>query len=114
MLSTCFQNIIGYPELLTPVGTPNNEWQSTGSFTNLTSVAGDHTNSLYITMLYFVILNRDPDSGGMAYWLGIANQGGAGLLFRKFPPASRRVCRFWSPAAGQGVIGSPEFQGRFQ
>ncbi len=71
-----FETIIGYQATTTPVGAPNNEFQSTGTFHT------DHTNALYMYMLYYTILSRDPDQGGFNFWLGVANTGGPGLLFQ--------------------------------
>ncbi len=112
-LAACFQTLIGYPAATTPASAANNEFQSTGSFANVASAAGDHTNALYITMLYFVILDRDPDPGGLAFWVNAANSGGAGLLFQG--PAGYAIrLQILGPAPGQGFAGSPEFQGLFQ
>ena len=72
-LTQCFQTIVGYPANTTPVSAANNEFQSTGIYQ--TTLAADHTHSLYMTMVYFVTLSRDPDPSGFSFWLGIANQG---------------------------------------
>ncbi|HTX38780.1 MAG TPA: DUF4214 domain-containing protein, partial [Bryobacteraceae bacterium] len=112
-LAACFQSLIGYPAATTPASAANNEFQSTGTFANLASAAGDHTNALYITMLYFVILDRDPDPGGLAFWLNAANTGGAGLLFQG-PAGYPTRLQILGPAPGQGFTGSAEFQGLFQ
>lgn len=112
-LATCFETLIGYPSTTTPVAAPNNEFQSTGTFANLTSATGDHTNTLYVTMLYFVILNRDPDPGGLTFWVGVANSGGAGLLFQGAAGYPTRL-QILGPAPPEGFIGSQEFQSLFQ
>ncbi len=109
-----FQTLIGFPATSTPAAAVNNEFQSTGTFADHASAAGDHTNSLYITMLYFVILSRDPDVGGLAFWIGVAGTGGAGLLFQG--PAGLPT-RFQILGAGlplQGFLGSVEFEGLYQ
>ena len=106
-LSACFETIIGYPGSVTPMSTPNNEFQSTG--TNST----DHTNALYVRMLYYVILNRTPDAGGLSFWLGIANAGGPGLLFQGAAGYPQRLQILGPGTPSQGFIGSSEFQGLF-
>ena len=122
-LATCFQTIIGYQATATPVGPgTNSEFWSTGTFANHTAscttgtctVAGDHTNNMYIYMLYFTILGRDPDSGGLQFWLGVANSGGAGILFQGATESAVRLQILGPGAPGQGFIGSPEFQALYQ
>ena len=110
-LTQCFQTIIGYPANTTPVSAPNNEFQSTGIYH--TTLAADHTNALYVQMVYFVTLNRDPDPGGFAFWVGIANQGGPGLLFQGSAGYFYRDQILGPGTPNQGFIGSPEFQGLF-
>jgi hypothetical protein len=56
-LSACLQPIIGYPSSTTPVRAANNEFQSTGTYN--TTLAADHTNGLYVQMIYL----RDPEQG---------------------------------------------------
>ena len=112
-LAACFQTIIGYPSNNTPVGAASNEWQSTGTFANTVSATGDHTNALYINMLYFVILNRDPDAGGLQFWTNVANNGGAGVLFQGAAGDPARL-QILGPGPGSGFIGSTEFQSLFQ
>ena len=66
-------------------------------------------------MLYFTLLERNPDLGGLNFWLGIANNGGGGLLFQSGPQAiNARVAISGTVTPNQGLIGSPEFQNRFQ
>ena len=91
-LASWFQTLIGYPAAITPVSTPNNEFQSTGTYHT------DHTNWLYIAMLYYVILGRNPDLSGFAFWLGVANTGGPGLLVPGQPRATLRASRSSAPA----------------
>ena len=95
-LANCFQTIIGYPSNTTPVGATNNEFQSTGIYH--TTLAADHTNGLYVQMIYYVTLSRDPDPAGFAFWTGIANGGGPGLLFQGNRRATARGSRSWDPA----------------
>ena len=102
-----FESLIGYPSNTTPVGASNNEFQSTGTFHT------DHTNALYVAMLYLTILSRDPDPGGLAFWTGIANGGGAGLLFQGNAGFATRIQILGPGTPNQGFIGSPEFQGLF-
>ena len=106
-----FENLIGYPSRTTPVGAANNEFQSTGTYH--TTPGADHSNALYVQMLYYVILGRDPDPPGFGYWLSIANASGPGLLFQGNAGYATRIQLVGPGAAGQGLIGSPEFQGLF-
>jgi hypothetical protein len=108
-LSQCFETIIGYPAGAAPVGAPNSEFQNTGTY----SSAPDHSNSLYLQMLYYTILSRDPDQSGFAFWLGIANSGGHGILFQGAAGYSTRIQILGPGTPSQGFIGSPEFQGLF-
>jgi len=112
-LPLCFESLIGYPANNTPVGAPDNEFQSTGAFANAASAAGDHTNGLYVAMLYFDILSRDPDPAGFRFWLGVANQGGAGILFQGAAGYPARL-QLLGAAPPQGFLGSQEFQSLFQ
>jgi hypothetical protein len=111
-LASWFQTLIGFPATTTPVATANNEFQSTGTFANRTSTTGDHTNALYIRLLYFTTLRRDPDPGGLNYWLGVADTGGAGILFQGSVTLNVRI-QIDGPGSGQGFAGSPEFQALF-
>jgi len=106
-LAACCETIIGYPGSTTPMSTPNNEFQSTGSFHT------DHTNALYVRMVYFVTLSRDPDPSGFSFWVGEAGTGGPGLLFQGAAGAPTRLQVLGPGTVGQGFIGSPEFQGLF-
>jgi hypothetical protein len=112
-LANCFQNIIGYPAPnISPVGAANNEFQSTGIYQ--TTLAADHTNALYVQMIYYVTLSRNPDPAGYAFWLsGVADTGGPGLLFQGNTGYPTRIQIMGPGTPGQGFIGSPEFQGLF-
>ena len=105
-LPSWFQTLIGYPAGAT-IGAANNEFQSTGNYRT------DHTNTLYIRMLYLAILNRDPDPGGFNFWLGIANAGGPGILFQGSAGFNTRIQILGAGTANEGFVGSPEFQGLF-
>ena len=83
--------------------------QNTGTF----HAGADHTNGLYVKMVYFVTLSRDPDPAGLAFWTGIANGGGAGLLFQGNAGFVTRIQILGPGTPNQGFIGSPEFQGLF-
>ena len=107
-LADWFQTLIGYPNSTTPVSSPNNEFQSTGTFHTV-----DHTNALYMQMVYYVTVSRDPDPAGLAFWIGIANNGGAGLLFQGSAGYPTRIQILGPGTPNQGFIGSPEFQGLF-
>ena len=106
-LANWFETLVGYPNSTTPVFSPNNEFQSTGSFHT------DHSNALYMQMVYYVTLSRDPDPSGLAFWVGIANTGGPGLLFQGAAGYSTRIQILGPGTPNQGFIGSPEFQGLF-
>ena len=108
-VATCFQTIIGYPSNVTPVGNTNNEFQNTGTFRG----GPDHSNGLYVKMVYFVTLSRDPDPAGFTFWTGIANSGGPGLLFQGNAGFGTRLQILGPGTPNQGFIGSPEFQGLF-
>ncbi len=87
------------------------EFQSKGSFTT------DHTNSLYVRMLYYLILEREPDQSGFAFWLNIANGGGPGIYYNQNPGivgASSTQLLILGNAPNEGFTGSPEFQGGFR
>jgi Putative binding domain, N-terminal/Domain of unknown function (DUF4214) len=114
-LVNCFVTLLGYPSSSTPVGPGTNlEFLSTGTFTSLHSAASDHTNVLYINELYFTILAREPDAGGLEYWLGIANSGGAGVLFQGPAGSPTRIQIEGNGLPNNGFIGSGEFQGLYQ
>jgi hypothetical protein len=106
-LADWFQTLIGYPATATPVGTLNNEFQSTGIYTT------DHTNGLYIAMLYFVLLGRNFDVSGYDFWTAIANTGGPGILFQGPAGALTRLQILGPGIPNQGFLGSPEFAGDF-
>jgi YD repeat-containing protein len=107
-LGACFQTIIGYPSNTTPVGAANNEFQSTGTYRTT-----DHTNGLYVQIIYYVTVSRDPDAAGLAFWIGVANSGGPGVLFQGSAGYGTRIQILGPGTPNQGFIGSPEFQGLF-
>jgi hypothetical protein len=107
-LDACFQTIIGYPSNTTPVGATNNEFQSTGTYRT-----ADHTNALYVQMIYYVTVSRDPDAAGLTFWIGVANGGGPGVLFQGSAGYRTRIQILGPGTPNQGFIGSPEFQGLF-
>jgi len=74
----------------------------------------DHSNAMYIWMLYFVILGRDPDPAGFSFWLGVVNGGGPGVFFNGATSAPTRLNILGPGTPGVGFVGSPEFQSRFQ
>lgn len=76
--------------------------------------APDHSNGLYIAMLYFVILDRDLDQSGYNFWLGTANSGGVGRLFQGLAGYPMRIQILGPVRPAQGFAGSPEFQGLYQ
>jgi Domain of unknown function (DUF4214) len=105
-LASTFETLIGFPAGVAntaPIGAVANEFQSTGAFHT------DHTNALYIAILYFVILGRDPDPAGLQFWLGIANSGGSGILFQGQNGYTARIQILGTGIPGQGFIGSVEY-----
>ena len=64
-------------------------------------------------MLYYAVLGRDPHPSGLAFWTGIANGGGPGLLFEGNSGFTTRLQILGPGTPNQGFIGSPEFQGLF-
>ncbi len=106
-LASTFQTIVGLPGG-NPIGAANNEFQSTGS-----NHTADHSNGLYVRMLYYVILGRDPDASGLNFWVGVANSGGPGLLFQGAAGFGTRIQIMGPGTPNQGFIGSPEFQNLF-
>ena len=106
---TTFLNLIAFPSNTTPVSTPNNEFMNTGTFAH----SPDHTNALYLALLYYVILGRDLDTNGYNFWLGVANSGGPGLLFQGFAGYPVRLQILGPGTPNQGFAGSPEFQSLF-
>ncbi len=110
-LAAWFETLIGYPATTTPIGASENEFQSTGIYH--TTLATDHTNALYLRMLYYLTLARDPDPGGFSFWLGIANGGGPGLLFQGAASFPTRIQIVGTGTPGVGFVGSPEFQRLF-
>ena len=109
-LASWFETLIAYPNNTTPVTAPNNEFMNTGTF----ATAPDHSNGLYIAMLYYVILGRDLDQSGYSFWVGVANSGGPGILFQGAAGYPTRIQILGPGTAGQGFAGSPEFQGLYQ
>jgi hypothetical protein len=109
-LAGWFQTLIAYPSSTTPVSAPNNEFMSTGTFAK----GADHTNALYVALLYYVILGRDLDQAGYGFWLGVANGGGPGLLFQGPQGYPTRIQILGPGTPNQGFAGSPEFQSLFQ
>ena len=108
-LTAWFQNLIGFPASNTTT-TADNEFQTTGTF-QTTGV--DHTNALYIRLLYFLTLGRDPDPTGLTFWTTVADSGGGGILFQGGATMILRV-QIEGPAPGQGFTGGTEFQALYQ
>ncbi|MDR3702882.1 MAG: FG-GAP-like repeat-containing protein [Candidatus Sulfopaludibacter sp.] len=87
------------------------EFESKGTFKT------DHTNSLYVTMLYYLILERAPDQSGFAFWLNVANGGGPGIYYNQNPGivgSSSTQLLILGNAPNEGFTGSSEFLGGFQ
>ncbi len=85
------------------------EFQNRGSF----ATGADHSNKMFVTMLYFAVLARDPDASGYNFWLGIANtpSNGPGIYFQSNSAA--RVLIEGPGTPNVGLVGSPEFQTLF-
>ena len=122
-LTTCFTNLTDANNAgATPFGPGTAlEFLSTASPNHTASctsgtctVPGDHTNNLYVRLLYFTILGRDPDAGGLQFWFGIANGGGAGIEFQGTTEQPVRLQILGPGTQGQGFVGSAEFQALFQ
>ena len=66
-------------------------------------------------MIYFAVLARDPDPSGYAFWMGIANGGGAGIYFQPVGStgANTRLLIEGPGAPNVGLVGSIEFQSLF-
>jgi hypothetical protein len=64
-------------------------------------------------MIYYVTVSRDPDASGFAFWIGVANGGGPGVLFQGAAGYPMRIQILGTGTPNQGFIGSPEFQGLF-
>ena len=90
------------------------EFRNTGAFASPGSAA-DRSNTLFVTLIYFAVLARDPDPPGLAFWLSVANSGGSGIYFQ--PPNTRGAnMRYQVEGPGtsnQGLVGSNEFQSLF-
>ena len=90
------------------------EFQNTGAFASA-SAATDHSNNLFVTLIYFAVLARDPDPSGYAFWVGVAKSGGAGIYFQPLGTTGANT-RFQIEGPGtpnQGLVGSIEFQSLF-
>ena len=59
------------------------EFHSTGEF------PADHTNSLYVTMLYHLLLQRAPTQPELAQMLKTANAAGPGIYFNQVTAQAR-------------------------
>jgi len=105
-LASWFQTLIGYPAGTTTAAA-NNEFQSTGTFQT------DYTNGLYIRLLYFLVLDRDPDAAGLNFWVGVANAGGPGIFFQGAAGLNTRLSILGTGAPSEGFLGSSQFQGLF-
>ena len=74
-----------------------------------------HTNQLYIRLLYYVTLSRDPDAGGLNFWIGVANSVGNGIFYTASSAGRiNNVIGTGSTTGFLGFVGSPEFQFLFQ
>jgi uncharacterized protein len=80
------------------------EFRSAGKFTT------DHTNSLYVTMLFYLILERAPTPSELARWLNVANSGAPGIYFK---PRSTQL-PILGDGKSAGITGSAEFLSRFK
>ncbi len=70
------------------------EFHSTDGFT------ADHTNSLYITMLYHLLLQRSPNPAELAQLLKTANAAGPGVYFKQVATQARILAAGFFEDAG--------------
>jgi hypothetical protein len=74
-----------------------------------------HTNTLFIRLLYYVTLSRDPDAGGLNFWVGVANSVGNGVFYTSTSAGRiNNLIGTGSTTGFLGFVGSPEFQFLFQ
>jgi uncharacterized protein len=120
-----YENMLGRaptaPELSAGIAQPpftvfsslftGSEFQSTGGFTT------DHTNSLYVTMLYSLILERAPTESELGSGLIVANRGGPGIYYNQIPslvgPGSTQLLILGNGQSA-GFTGGVEFLAGFQ
>ena len=87
------------------------------------SLFQSRTNAQFITMMYYTILVRDPDAGGLNFWVNSATNwpGQQGLFYVTPQPGPTYAMKL--AIIGQavppnpnmlGFLGSPEFQGLIQ
>ncbi|HEY3826358.1 MAG TPA: hypothetical protein VGL82_17455, partial [Bryobacteraceae bacterium] len=77
----------------------------------------DHTNSLYVTMLYYLILERAPNPSEFARWLSVANNGGPGIYFNQIPGSvgtNSTQLSILGDGQSTGLTGNTEFFARFK
>jgi len=78
----------------------SSEFHSAGGFTT------DHTNSLYVTMLYHLLLQRAPNPAELAQLLQTANAAGPGVYFNQVTTQARILAA--------GFVEDPGFLARFR
>ena len=87
------------------------EFQSKGEFRT------DHTNALFVSMLYYLILERAPAESELTRWLNVANSGGPASYYNQIPsvvgPSSTQLSILGNGESA-GLTGSPEFLARFK
>ncbi len=76
----------------------------------------NRTNPLFIDLMYYTILGRDPDPAGFNFWRNVANGGGPGVYFLPSGgiPAAIRTAIEGSGAPNEGFVGSAEFLNLFK
>ena len=79
------------------------------------------TNPLWVDLLYYTILTRDPDTSGFNFWLAEANHppGGPGIYYVSSGSSYAAKLEILGVAVPPnpndiGFLGSPEFQALFQ
>jgi len=80
-----------------------------------TSGGVDHSNFLWVRLVYFVTVSRDPDTGGLQFWINQANTTfGPGIFYGTTTAAQQARIAILGPGTpNQGFVGSPEFQNLF-
>jgi hypothetical protein len=89
---------------------------TSAEFKNTTSPTGvDHSNFLWVRLVYFVTVSRDPDTGGLQFWINQAGTlYGPGIFYGSSTAAqTARIAILGPGTPNQGFVGSPEFQNLF-
>jgi len=112
-----YQNLLGRAATATELGqslsAAYTAITTSAEFRN-TSGGTDHSNFLWVRLVYFVTVSRDPDTGGLQFWINQANTTGPGLFYNATAAGQpARIAILGPGTPNQGFVGSPEFQGLF-